>query len=102
VALVVAVGGIVLIALGTTGALGAGIASLVATFGLRWKGIGAFFGRAAAGEAQQFDAELDWAIAHRLTILTNYPDKQQLMKSGALNNDQPMKEHMQRYLPLRF
>ena len=98
VALVVAVGGIVLIAVGTRGAVGAGIASLVAAFGLTWKGIGEFFGRvAAAGEAQLWDAELDWAIAHRFTVLTNYPDKQQLKKADALKNDQPMKEHMRRH-----
>jgi len=98
VALVVAVGGIALIAVGTRGAVGAGIASLVAAFGLSWKGIGDFFGRAAAaGEAQLWDAELDWAIAHRFTVLTNYPDKEQLKKSDALKNDQPMKEHMRRH-----
>lgn len=98
VALVVAVGGIVLIAVGTRGSVGAGIASLVATFGLSWKGIGELFGRAAAaGEAQLWDAELDWAIAHRFTVLTSYPNKEQLKKSDALKNDQPMKEHMRRH-----
>jgi hypothetical protein len=95
VALVVAAGSIVLLIMGTRGVAGVGIAGLVATFGLTWKGIGEFFGRAAAaGEAQLWDAELDWAIAHRFTVLTNFPDKQQLEE---LKGDQPMKEHMRRH-----
>lgn len=94
---VVAAGGLGLIFVGTRGAVGAGIAGLVAAFGLTWKGIGEFFGRAAAaGEAQLWDAELDWAIAHRFTVLTNLPDKKHLKKVAALKDDQPMKEHMLR------
>jgi hypothetical protein len=98
VALVVAAGGIVLLVVGSRNTVGAGIASLVAAFGLTWKGIGGFFGRAAAaGEAQLWDAELDWAIAHRFTVLTSYPDKKQLAKSDPLKDDRPMKEHMLRH-----
>jgi hypothetical protein len=96
-AFVVAAGGIGLIWVGSRGAVGTGIAGLVAAFGLTWKGIGEFFGRAAAvGEAQLWDAELDWAIAHRFTVLTNLPDKKHLKKVAALKDDQPMKEHMLR------
>jgi len=81
-------------------ALGAGIVTLLATFGLTWKGIGEFFGRAAAkGEQQLWDAEIDWAIAYRFTILKNYPDGSKFKRrSKALANiDQPTKEHLQRY-----
>ena len=77
------------------GALGAGIASVIAAFGLTWKGIGEFFGRAAAkGEAQLWDAEIDWAIAHRFTTLRNYPGKKQIKQSRALQDDEPMQEHL--------
>ena len=98
VVLVVAALGIGLIVWGAKGALGAGIASLIAAFGLTWKGIGEFFGRAAAkGEAQLWDAEIDWAIAHRFTTLRNYPDKKQIKKSGALQDDKPIQEHLRRH-----
>jgi hypothetical protein len=62
--------------------VGAGITAVLASFGVTWKAIGEFFGRAAAtGEAQLWDAELDWAIAYRFTVLrdanqlkTKWPD----------------------------
>lgn len=83
--LAIAALGIGLIAWGAKGALGAGIASVIAAFSLTWKGIGEFFGRAAAkGEAELWDAEIDWAIAHRFTTLRNYPDEKQIKQSGAL------------------
>jgi hypothetical protein len=98
IVLAIAALGIGLIAWGAKGALGAGIASVIAAFGLTWKGIGEFFGRAAAkGEAELWDAEIDWAIAHRFTTLRNYPDKKQIKKSGALQDDQPIQEHLQRH-----
>jgi hypothetical protein len=98
VVLAIAALGIGLIAWGANGALGAGIASVIAAFGLTWKGIGEFFGRAAAaGEAELWDAEIDWAIAHRFTILRNYPDKKQIKQSGVLADDQPIREHLQRH-----
>src|SRR5262249_32749285 len=69
---VVALGGIALIIWGARGALSAGIVSLIAAFGLTWKGIGELFGRAAAkGEQELWNAEIDWAIAYRFTILKN-------------------------------
>jgi len=53
-----------------TGTLGVGITSVIAAFGLTWKGIGEFFGRAAAkGEQKLWDAEIDWAVAYRFTVL---------------------------------
>lgn len=72
---------------------------LLATFGLTWKGIGEFFGRAAAkGEGQLWDAEIDWAIAYRFTVLRNPPHDSKLKpRSKALNIDQPTKEHLRRY-----
>lgn len=99
VAVVLALAGVGLIAWGAKGALGAGIATLLATFGLTWKGVGEFFGRAAAkGEEQLWDAEMDWAIAYRFTVLRHPPAGNQLKpRSKALNMDQPTKEHMRRY-----
>jgi hypothetical protein len=99
VAFVAAVGGTLLIIWGAKGAVGAGIATLLATFGLTWKGIGEFFGRAAAkGEEQLWDAEIDWAIAYRFTVLRKTPPDNQLKpRSTALKLDQPTKEHLRRY-----
>src|SRR5215471_7875715 len=99
VALLAAVGGMLLIIWGARGALGAGVATLLATFGLTWKGIGEFFGRAAAQvEDQLWNAEIDWAIAYRFTVLRNPPaDNEVKPRSNALNMDQPTKEHMRRY-----
>ena len=69
VAFLIAAGGVILIFVGTKGTIGAGITAMFAAFGLTWKGIGEFFGRAAAkGEEQLWDAEIDWAIAYRFTV----------------------------------
>ena len=99
VAVLVAAGGIVLIFVGTRGTIGAGITAVLAVFGLTWKGIGEFFGRAASNaEEQLWDAEIDWAIAYRFTVLRNPPADNQLKpRSKALTIDQPTKEHMRRY-----
>ena len=99
VAFLVAVAGIVLIVVGTRGTIGAGITVVLAAFGLTWKGIGEFFGRAAAkGEEQLWDAEIDWAIAYRFTVLRNPPaDKELKPRSKELTIDQPTKEHLRRY-----
>lgn len=99
VAVVFALAGIGLIIWGARGAIGAGIATVLATFGLTWKGIGEFFGRAAAkGEEQLWDAEIDWAIAYRFTVLRNPPADNQLKpRSKAVTIDQPTKEHLRRY-----
>src|SRR5271155_2694881 len=99
VAFLVAAGGIVLIFVGTKGAIGAGITAVLAAFGLTWKGIGEFFGRVAAkGEEQLWDAEIDWAIAYRFTVLRNPPADNQLKpRSKELSIDQPTKEHLRRY-----
>jgi len=79
VAFLIAAGGIVLIFVGTKGTIGAGITAVLAAFGLTWKGIGEFFGRVAAdGEEQLWDAEIDWAIAYRFTVLRNPPADNQL------------------------
>jgi len=99
VAFLIAAGGIVLIFVGTRGTIGAGITAVLAAFGLTWKGIGEFFGRAAAkGEEQLWDAEIDWAIAYRFTVLQNTPADNQLKpRSKELSIDQPTKEHLRRY-----
>jgi hypothetical protein len=51
------------------GGVAAGAASLIAAFGLSWKAIGQFFGR-AVGRAEQslWDAQMDWTIAYRATL----------------------------------
>jgi hypothetical protein len=99
VAFLIVAGGIVLISVGTKGTIGAGITAVLAAFGLTWKGIGDFFGRAAAqGEEQLWDAEIDWAIAYRFTVLRNPPANSQLRpRSKELTIDQPTKEHLRRY-----
>jgi hypothetical protein len=99
VAFLIAVGGVILIFVGTKGTIGAGITAVLAAFGLTWKGIGEFFGRAAANaEEQLWDAEIDWAIAYRFTILQNPPADNQLKpRSKELAIDQPTKEHLRRY-----
>lgn len=99
VAFLIAAGGIVLIFVGTKGTIGAGITAVLAAFGLTWKGIGDFFGRAAAkGEEQLWDAEIDWAIAYRFTVLRSPPADSQLKpRSKELTIDQPTKEHLRRY-----
>ena len=99
-AVLVAGGGVALIAWGASGAISAGIATLLATFGLTWKGIGGFFGRAAAKSEQQlWNAEIDWAIAYRFTILKNPPADSKLKpRSKELPTvDKPTKEHLLRY-----
>ena len=98
-ALLVVIGGVVLIFFGTKGTIGAGITAVLAAFGLTWKGIGEFFGRAAAkGEEQLWDAEIDWAIAYRFTVLRNPPADHQLKpRSKEPAIDRPTKEHLRRY-----
>ena len=99
VAVLVVIGGVVLIFFGTKGTIGAGITAVLAAFGLTWKGIGEFFGRAAAkGEEQLWDAEIDWAIAYRFTVLRNPPADNQLKpRSKEPAIDRPTKEHLRRY-----
>ena len=99
IALLVAVAGVVLIFLDTKGTVGAGIVAVLAAFGVTWKGIGEFFGRAAAkGEDQLWAAEVDWAIAYRFTVLRHPPTDAQLSRrSNLLANDRSTKEHLARY-----
>lgn len=91
--------GIYLLAIDKSGSVGAGVVTVVTALGLTWKGIGEFFGRAAAnGEARLWDAELDWAIAYRLTALRNPPSAWQLSRwSNELSCDLPTKRHLRRY-----
>jgi hypothetical protein len=54
----------------------AGATSVVVALGLSWKGIGQFFGRAAAqGEQALWDGQLDWTIAYRATVSLRDPRK---------------------------
>src|SRR4051794_21431489 len=53
----------------TSGGVTAGAGSLLAAFGLTWKGIGHYLGHAAAkGEQALWDAQLNWTIAYRATL----------------------------------
>jgi hypothetical protein len=53
----------------TSGGVTAGAGSLLAAFGLTWKGIGHYLGHAAAkGEQALWDAQLNWTIAYRATV----------------------------------
>jgi hypothetical protein len=62
-------GAVALFFVDSSGSVIAGAGSLIAAFGLTWKSIGEFFGRAAAkGEQALWDAQLDWTIAYRCTI----------------------------------
>jgi hypothetical protein len=92
-----------LIILDTKGSVGAGITAVLASFGVTWKAIGEFFGRAAAtGEAQLWDAELDWAIAYRFTVLRDAPKASQLRPwSKLLSDDRRAKAHLVRYNQLK-
>ncbi len=103
IALVVAGIGVYLIILDTKGSVGAGITAVLASFGVTWKAVGEFFGRAAAtGEAQLWDAELDWAIAYRFTVLRNPPKASQLRPwSKLLSDDRSTKAHLVRYNQLK-
>lgn len=98
-AVLVALGGVALIFLDTKGSVGAGIAAVLAAFGVTWKGIGEFFGRVAAkGEEQLWAAELDWAIAYRFTALSNPATGRKLSRwSKFMGDDRPMKAHLVRY-----
>ena len=91
--------GIGLLIWGTKGALGVGIATLLATFGLTWRVIGVFFGRVGArGEQQLWDTQIEWAIAYRFTVLRHPPSDRVLKpRSKQLAIDQPTKEHLRRY-----
>jgi hypothetical protein len=52
----------------------AGATSVVVALGLSWKGIGQYFGRAAAqGEQALWNGQLDWTIAYRATISLRDP-----------------------------
>jgi hypothetical protein len=69
VLLLVALGLILIFVPDQGGHVAAGVTSLIAAFGLTWRGIGGFFGRAAAkGEQALWDAQVDWTIAYRCTV----------------------------------
>jgi hypothetical protein len=52
----------------------AGATSVLVALGLSWKGIGQYFGRAAAqGEQALWDGQLDWSIAYRATVSLRDP-----------------------------
>ena len=56
------------------GKIATGLATLIAAFGLTYKGIGGALGRAAAkGEQALWDAQIDWTIAYRCTIRVDAP-----------------------------
>jgi hypothetical protein len=69
VALLIVAGVVLLLNTDTSGGVTAGAGALLAAFGLSWKGIGQYLGRAAAkGEQALWDAQVNWTIAYRMTI----------------------------------
>ena len=69
IVVVLVLGAVALFVVGSSGSVTAGAGSLLAAFGLSWKTLGEFVGRAAAkGEQSLWDAQLDWTIAYRCTI----------------------------------
>ena len=91
--------GIYLLAQDSGGSTGAGVVTVATALGLTWKGVGEFFGRAAAtSEEELWNAELDWAIAYRFTMLRNPPSTWQLRRyGGGLETDLPTKQHLRRF-----
>jgi hypothetical protein len=74
VLVLIGVGIFVLIRSDSASAVTAGAGSLIAAFGLTWKGLGTFLGHEAAkGEQALWDAQIDWSIAYRATILVGEP-----------------------------
>jgi hypothetical protein len=72
VAFLLLVGG--LLAMFLSDKVAAGATSVVVALGLSWKGIGQYFGRAAAqGEQALWDGQLDWTIAYRATVSLRDP-----------------------------
>jgi hypothetical protein len=67
--------GVLILVVGTSNsAITVGAGSLLAAFGLTWKGLGTLLGRAAAqGEQALWDAQVDWTIAYRATVTTEPP-----------------------------
>ncbi len=62
--------GIGLIIIDKSGSIVAGAGSILAAFGLTWKGLGGLLGRAVEhGEQALWAAQLDWSIAYRVTAL---------------------------------
>jgi hypothetical protein len=52
----------------------AGATAVIAALGLSWKGIGQYFGKAAAnGEEALWNGQLDWTVAYRATISLRHP-----------------------------
>jgi hypothetical protein len=100
----IALAGLGLIIWGARGALGAGIAALVATFGLAWRVRTDFFEQVRhKGGDELWDAEIEWAIAYRFTILRNLPEMGKLKpRSRALPTiDNPTKQHLLTYKRLK-
>ena len=72
VALLVFAGG--LAAMFLSDKVAAGATSVLVALGLGWKGIGQYFGRAAAqGEQALWNGQLDWTIAYRATVSLRDP-----------------------------
>lgn len=69
-----ALAGFVLLLFSSTAAAGAG--ALLTALGLSWRGIGQYFGKAAArGEQSLWDGQLDWTIAYRATMSLAEPTR---------------------------
>ena len=97
-AVIIACAGIGLIVLDTAGTIAAGLATVLAAFGLTWKGTGEFFGRVAAtGEEHLWDAELDWAIAYRFTLCPRLDQNALKALPKVPEVDKPTAAHVARF-----
>jgi hypothetical protein len=99
VVLLIAAGVALLFVSNATGSVEAGTVSLLAAFGLTWKGIGEFFGHVAAeGETRLMNAEIDWALAYRCTALSTPPGKNEISAlKGKLGEDKQTKRHLRHF-----
>lgn len=91
---------VVLFVLDKDGSIVAGLGTFLAAIGLTWKGIGEFFGRAAAkGEQALWDAQLDWTIAYRCTLRPEgaWPPKSPQAKTGIEEHVKEWREWRRRW-----
>jgi hypothetical protein len=78
----------------------AGATSVIAALGLSWKGIGEFFGRAAAkGEQALWDAQMDWTIAYRCTVRIDEPGGDEHARNWSINDHFLVWQRWQRQSP---
>jgi hypothetical protein len=90
--------GILLLAIGSSSVAAAG--SILAAFGLSWKGAGGFIGKPIAkGEQDLWDAQMDWTIAYRMTTISKEATEEIERKLGTLGRRERRKwAHLEDFL----